>query len=413
MENMIYDLIVIGGGPAGIMAAGRAAELGAKVLLLEKNKSLGIKLLTTGNGRCNLTNAVSVRELVASFGENGKFLFSAFSKFTPEDVMEFFAQQGVETKIENNNRVFPKSDKAVDILKALTNYLKKNKVEIIFEASVEKIIKKENEISKISLVNGREFSAKNYLITTGGLSYPTTGSTGDGYQWLKSLGHKIIKTYPALVPIIVKEKFVKELEGLSLADVKFIWQKDKKILDSRIGEAIFTANGLSGPAIFAASGVVAKNLPGVELIIDLMPEKSLAELDLLLQEKFINQKNKQIKNILVELLSGRLVEQILQIVKVVPIIEVNQITKIDRQKICFAIKNFGFEISSVAGYNKAMLTTGGLEVKEVDPKTMRSKLIKNLFIAGEVLDLDGPTGGFNLQSCWSTGRLVGENIINN
>ena len=409
---MIYDLIVIGGGPAGIMAAGRAAELGAKVLLLEKNKSLGIKLLTTGNGRCNLTNAVSVRELVASFGENGKFLFSAFSKFTPEDVMEFFAQQGVGTKIENNNRVFPKSDKSSDILKVLIGYLKKNKVEIIFKASVKKIIKKGNEISKISLVDGREFSAKNYLVATGGLSYSTTGSTGDGYQWLKSLGHKIIKTYPALVPIIVKEKFVKELEGLSLADVKFIWQKDKKILDNRIGEAIFTADGLSGPAIFAASGVVAKNLPGVELIIDLMPEKSLAELDLLLQEKFINQKNKQIKNVLAELLSGRLVEQILQTAKISPTTEINQITKIDRQKICFAIKNFDFEVSEVAGYNKAMLTTGGLDVKEVDPKTMRSKLIKNLFIAGEVLDLDGPTGGFNLQACWSTGHLAGDNIIN-
>lgn len=408
---MFYDLIVIGGGPTGMMAAGRAAELGAQVLLLEKNKNLGIKLLSTGHSRCNLSNAVPIRELINSFGENGKFLFSAFSKFGPEEVINFFNERGLETKIEKNNRVFPKSDKSVDVLKTLATYLKENKVKIIFEANVKKITEKNQIISKVSLVDGREFSAKNYLIATGGLSYPTTGSTGDAYKWLKSLGHKIIKTYPALAPIIVREKFVKELEGLSLLDAEFTLKKDDKILNKKRGEAIFTADGLSGPVIFALSANAAKNLPEVELIIDLMPEKKLSELDQYWQEKFNFQQNKQIKNVLGEIFPSRLAEKILEIAGIDLTAKINQINKFERKKICAVIKNLNFKIIKVAGYDKAMLTTGGLDLKEVDQKTMSSKLIKNLLVAGEVLDLDGPTGGFNLQACWSTGRLAGESAL--
>ena len=408
---MFYDLIVIGGGPTGMMAAGRAAELGAQVLLLEKNKNLGIKLLSTGHSRCNLSNAVPIRELINSFGENGKFLFSAFSKFGPEEVIDFFNERGLETKIEKNNRVFPKSDKSADVLKTLAAYLKENKVKIIFEANVKKITEKNQIISKVSLVDGREFSAKNYLIATGGLSYPTTGSTGDAYKWLKSLGHKIIKTYPALAPMIVREKFVKELEGLSLLDAEFTLKKDDKILNKKRGEAIFTADGLSGPVIFALSANAAKNLPEVELIIDLMPEKKLSELDQYWQEKFNFQQNKQIKNVLGEIFPSRLAEKILEIAGIDLTAKINQINKFERKKICAVIKNLNFKIIKVAGYDKAMLTTGGLDLKEVDQKTMSSKLIKNLLVAGEVLDLDGPTGGFNLQACWSTGRLAGESAL--
>lgn len=408
---MFYDLIVIGGGPAGMMAAGRAAELGAQVLLLEKNKNLGIKLLITGNGRCNFTNNIPTRELINSFGENGKFLFSAFSKFGPEEVINFFNERGLETKIEKNNRVFPRSDKSADVLKVLTGYLKENKVKIIFEASVKKITEKNQIISKISLVDGREFSAKNYLIATGGLSHPATGSTGDACGWLKNLGHKIIKTHPALTPIIVQEKLVKELEGLSLVDAEFILKKDGNILNKKKGEAIFTANGLSGPAIFALSTAAAKNLPEVELIIDLMPEKKLSELDQYWQKKFNLQQNKQIKNVLGEIFSARLAEKILEIAEIDLTVKINQINRVERKKICVVIKNLSFKIIKIAGYDKAMLTTGGLDLKEVNPKTMNSKLIKNLLVAGEVLDLDGPTGGFNLQSCWSTGRLAGESAL--
>jgi predicted Rossmann fold flavoprotein len=409
---MNYDLIVIGGGPSGMMAAGRAAELGARVLLLEKNKRLGIKLLTTGNGRCNLSNLTGVRDLVKSFGEKGKFLFSAFSKFSPEDVMDFFSQRGVELKVEKNNRVFPVSNKGVDILNVLIAYLKASGVEILFEAAVKSIKKNNQEISKVILTDGREFFAKNYLISTGGLSYPSTGSSGDAYIWLKNLGHQIIKTYPALVPVIVDEKFVKELEGVSLANAKFICSKNDKVINAQEGEAIFTANGLSGPAIFALSGTVARNLPNLKLSIDFIPEKKLIDLEKIIQEEFLKNKNKKIKNVLSLFLTERLVEQILKISNISLETEVNQITKINRQKICETIKNFSLNITRVDGYHKAMVTSGGLDLSEIDPKTMRSRIIKNLFVVGEVLNLDGPTGGFNLQLCWSTGKLAGENVIN-
>ncbi|MCX6795554.1 MAG: NAD(P)/FAD-dependent oxidoreductase [Candidatus Falkowbacteria bacterium] len=408
---MTYDLIVIGGGPAGMMAASRAAERGARVLLLEKNKRLGIKLLTTGHGRCNLTNLIGFREMIKAFGDQGKFLFSAFSQFTPEDTITFFRNLGIETKIEENNRVFPVSDRAIDVLQALMKYLNSGKAEIIFEAEVSKIIIEKDKISNIEIADGRKFFAENYLISTGGKSYPTTGSTGDGYGWLKDVGHKIIKTHPALTPVVVDNDTARELEGISLKDVKFIFKKDDQIIDSRLGDAIFTANGLSGPAIFAASGAVARALPGIQLIIDFFPGKSFDEIDVWLRDSFLKAKNKQIKNVLIELLPERLISKILVNAKIKLETEVNQITKIDRQIICHALKEFELKISDVVGYHKAMVTTGGVDLSEIDPKTMRSKIIKNLLVAGEVLNLDGPTGGFNLQLCWSTGRLAGDNII--
>lgn len=409
---MIYDLIVIGGGPAGVMAAGRSAELGSKVLLLEKNKSLGIKLLITGNGRCNLTNIVSIKEMTKSFGENGKFLFSALTKFSSENVINFFSERGLETKVEDNNRVFPVTDKSLDVLKVLSNYLKENDVEILLNTKVKDIQRDGNRISSLTLSNGKKLFAKNYLIATGGLSFPGTGSTGDGYIFLKSLGHKIIKTYPALSPVRIKDKRIKDLEGISLVDAKFIWKKENKIIDSKIGEAIFTSDGLSGPAIFLSSAKISKNLPGIDLEIDLMPNKDLLALDLLLQKKFFENKNKNIKNVLSALFPARLTLMLLEIVNISAGQSVNSITKDQRKKICRVIKKLDFEVASVVGYEKAMLTTGGLDLKEVDSKSMKSKLIENLFIAGEVLDLDGPTGGYNLQSCWSTGYLAGESLIN-
>lgn len=409
---MIYDLIVIGGGPAGVMAAGRSAELGSKVLLLEKNKSLGIKLLITGNGRCNLTNIVSIKEMTKSFGENGKFLFSALTKFSSENVINFFSERGLETKVEDNNRVFPVTDKSLDVLKVLSNYLKENDVEILLNTKVKDIQRDGNRISSLTLSNGKKLFAKNYLIATGGLSFPGTGSTGDGYIFLKSLGHKIIKTYPSLSPVRIKDKRIKDLEGISLVDAKFIWKKENKIIDSKIGEAIFTSDGLSGPAIFLSSAIISKNLPGIDLEIDLMPNKDLLALDLLLQKKFFENKNKNIKNVLSALFPARLTLMLLEIVNISAGQSVNSITKDQRKKICRVIKKLDFEIASVVGYERAMLTTGGLDLKEVDSKSMKSKLIENLFIAGEVLDLDGPTGGYNLQSCWSTGYLAGESLIN-
>ncbi|MFA6428505.1 MAG: NAD(P)/FAD-dependent oxidoreductase [Candidatus Buchananbacteria bacterium] len=408
---MNYDLIVIGGGPAGLMAAGRAGELGARVLLLEKNNQPGLKLLLTGNQRCNLTNAVNVRALVKAFGNNGKFLFSALTKFDSSDTIKFFTSRGVPLKTETANRVFPVSNKANDVLRVMLDYLRKSSVKVITRATVKKIIKQKNLITKIVLTDGQEFSANNYLIATGGLAYPITGSTGDGYTWLAKLGHTITKTYPALTPIIVKDKIVKQLEGTSLTEVNFTWLKNNKVIASQHGEAIFTAQGLSGPAIFDASGEVARALPHVALNLDFLPQETSASLDLRLRTIFSENKNKQIKNVLANLLTPKLVLTLLTKAQIKPETEVNQITKTNRQTLSHLIKNFSLEVTKVEDYTKAMLTTGGVALNEVDPKTLRSKIIPNLLLAGEILDLAGPTGGFNLQACWSTGHLAGENAL--
>lgn len=408
---MQYDLIVIGGGPAGLMAAGYAGEHGAKVLLLEKNKQLGVKLLLTGKERCNLTNNIETREMVKSFGPKGKFLFSALSYFNSSDTINFFEERGVKIKIENNQRVFPVSNKAKDVLDVLLDYIKQSKVEVLTEAEVKKIIHKDNLITKIILTNGRELSAKKFIITTGGKSYPLTGSTGDGYVWLSSFGHNIIKPLPAIAPIIVKNKFIKDLEGVSLSETKFIFKKDNKIIVSRIGEAIFTANGLSGPAILAISGLISRSLPDIKLIIDFMPNEEFSDLDKRIQKLFADNNNQQIKNVFASLLPPKLIVVLLKLAQISPESKINQITKSDRQNLVKSIKGLELEVERVDGFHNAMVTTGGVDLKEVDSKTMKSKIISNLYLAGEILDLDGPTGGFNLQACWSTGRLAGESAI--
>lgn len=405
---MSYDLIVVGGGAAGLMAAGRAGERGARVLLLEKNERLGVKLLLTGKERCNLTNNIGAREMVKAFGPKGKFLFSALSRFDSAAAIDFFTRRGVKIKIENNNRAFPASDKARDILAVLLDYIRRSQVEIITGATVKEIIKENNLIKKVVLADGREFFAKKYLIATGGKSYPGTGSTGEGYNWLAALGHKVVEPRPALAPIIIKNKFVKNLEGVSLAGAKFIFQKDGRNIDSRTGEAIFTADGLSGPAILAASGLVARLLPDIKLIIDFFPDEDLPDLDLRLRKIFSANSNSQIKNALTGFLPAKLIIVLLKLAKIAPESRINQIAKTERRALLRLIKAFDLDVQKVDGFDKAMVTAGGVDLKEVDPGTMRSKIIGNLFLAGEVLDLDGPTGGFNLQACWSVGRLAGE-----
>jgi hypothetical protein len=349
--------------------------------------------------------------MVKAFGSPGKFLFSALSRFSPADTIDFFESRGVKIKIEGNQRAFPKSDKARDVLEALLDYLRQAKVAISTGATVKKIVHKNNLITKIILTDGRELSAKNYLLAVGGQSYPLTGSTGDGYGWLASLGHTIIKPLPALTPIIVKNKSVKELEGISLAEAKFTWKKNGKTIDGRIGEAIFTADGLSGPAILAASGLIARSLPGVKLIIDFFPAEDLAGLDSSLQKLFTANNNRQIKTALIGWLPPKLVAVLLRLAKISPEVKINRLTRGDRQTLVKLTKSFELEVEKVAGFDKAMLTAGGVDLKEVDSRTMRSKLIGNLFLAGEILDLDGPTGDFNLQACWSTGRLAGESAV--
>lgn len=411
---MNKDIIIIGGGPAGLIAACRASELGAKVVLLEKNKQLGIKLLTTGGGRCNITNYIKdYKDLANCYGKNGRFLLSAFSKFGVTELLNFFKEQGIETKLEKNNQIFPVSDKARDVLNALTNFILKNKGEIKTESAVKKIVVHDKKIEKIILENGEELCAENYIIASGGRSYPLTGSTGDAYQWLKNFGHNIIKPKPGLAPIIIKDIFVKDLEGLSLSGVELnLFEDNKKTLDIN-GDIIFTANGISGPAALNLSSHINQVDNNSHIELDIFPELSEPELDKNLQNLFSSKGQKDFKNILSELLKPKLIPVIIKLGNFKEDKKANSITKDERIALLKLLKHFSLNILKVSSYDKAMITVGGLDIKEIDPKTMQSKLISNLYVAGELLDLNGPTGGYNLQVCWSTGYIAGENATLN
>ena len=393
-----------------MIAAGRAGESGAKALLLEKNSSLGIKLLITGHGRCNITNKTdSPREMAEKFGRNGKFLISAFSRFGVKETIGFFENRGIKTKVEKNNRVITGSDKAEDVLNALIAYMEKGGVEVKFNAEVRSIEASNSRIDKVTLSTGEEVFAGRFIVCTGGKSYPATGSTGDGFEWAKALGHTVVRPAPSLTPVILRDEFIKELEGLSLRDVRVTAYKDKRKFDSSVGEAVFTARGMSGPLIINMSKTIRKELPGdVVLKIDLVPELDLIELDLKLLKDFQEAPNRQIKNCLDMLLPQKLVPVIMKTAGVDPEKKANRVTKEERKELLRLIKEFEVHVAGLHGFEKAVITSGGVELSEVDSRTMKSKLIENLYFAGEVLDLDGPTGGYNLQVCWSTGYCAGE-----
>ena len=414
MKNNKYNLAVIGGGPAGMIAAGHAAEFGFRVILLDKNERLGLKLSITGKGRCNITNAEeNLKKIIDSYGKNGKFLYSALNQFSNKDAVAFFESHGLKTKVERGGRVFPVSDNAKDVAECLKKFLKDNDVEIKFNSSVEKIIiSSENcnakKIEKIILKNGEEVFADNFVFATGGKSYPGTGSTGDAYKWLKNIGHTVVAPKPALTPIIVKEEIVKKLEGLSLKNVEVsLWEKRK--LDSRFGEASFTGNGLSGPVVLDLSKKVSENkTKDLKIKINFKPALDYPILDKRILKDFEEQKNKQFKNSLNKLLPKKLIPVIIELSGIDENKKVNEVTKIERKKIIKLLTEFELSVKGLVGFGKAIVTSGGVDLKEVDPKTMKSKIIDNLYFAGEILDIDGPTGGYNLQVAWSTGYLVGE-----
>ncbi|HCC23390.1 TPA: aminoacetone oxidase family FAD-binding enzyme [Candidatus Falkowbacteria bacterium] len=411
MNQYKCDVLVIGGGPAGMMAAGRAAENGAKVILLEKNNRLGVKLLITGKGRCNITNADSnIRNLVEKYGKNGRFLFSALNSFGVDDIIRFFADRGVAIKVERGSRVFPVSDVSMDVLNALIDYLKQGKVKVQTKAEVKEIVAENGNIDKVKLQSGEEIKAGKYIIATGGKSYPATGSTGDGYRWLEKLGHTILKPEPSLVPVVTKENIVRDLEGLSLKKVEISVYQEKKKQDSRFGEAIFTGNGLSGPIILDMSKKIAEllNNGSVKMRIDFKPALTSQNLDKRIQEDFKKYQNKQFKNALDDLLPQKMIPVVIRLSKIDPVKQVNVVTKEERGRIIKLLKEFELEISKTEGFERAIVTAGGVDLKEVEPKTMKSKVIDNLYLAGEILNLDGPTGGYNLQVCWSTGYAAGE-----
>jgi predicted flavoprotein YhiN len=429
---MKYDIIVIGGGPAGMMSAGRAGELGVKVLLLEKNRDPGIKLLLTGKDRCNLTNGRDdVAEIVEKFGpQKGRFLYSALYNFGPEEVINFFEARGLKTKMERGGRIFPVSDKSLDVRKTLLEYLKKSKVEVRLNAPVKQILTKNNQITEILLKNGTSVSAKKVILATGGKSYPVTGSTGDGYNWLEDLGHQLVEPRPALTPIFLAEPFINKLEGLSLKNVEIsLYEKGKKI-DSRFGEAMFTYDGMSGPIIIDMSKkigeVLIKNkvdfpqlrtgerklgeviISPIQIKIDFKPALDFTKLDESIQRRFQEGNNKVFKNVLDKLLPKKILPTILKLSEIDLEKKVNLITKEERHRLVKLLKEFTLNVTNLVGFKKAIVTAGGVKLTEVDSQTMQSKIIENLYFAGEVLDLDGPTGGYNLQSCWSTGYLAGE-----
>jgi hypothetical protein len=410
-KNTIFDVAVIGAGPAGLMAAARAAELGARVVLLEKNDSAGKKLLLTGNGRCNLTNAeFDLRRLVAHYGKNGDFLFHAFSVFGPKETVSFFEKLGVKTKIEEAGRVFPKSDRSADVLKALMDYAEENKVIIRYNSRVAGIDRQGEAIDKLVLDGGNTIEAKNYIFCTGGRSYPSTGSAGDGFEWAKSLGHNIVQPSPALVPVAIRDEWAKELQGTVLKNVGVnVYQNSKKIF-SREGDCLFTHFGLSGPAVINMSKRIGELLKkgGVKIVIDLNPGLDLSRLEKAIQDNFQRNPKRSLANCLEIFAPRRLVFAIVRSARLDPDSRAGAATREQRQILAKLLNRLEITAERLLGFDEAMATSGGISLKEIDGKTMRSKIIGNLFFAGEIIDIDGETGGFNLQNCWSTGRLAGE-----
>jgi predicted Rossmann fold flavoprotein len=404
----IWDVIIIGAGASGLIAAGRAAELGAKVLLLEKNKQVGIKLLMSGGGRCNFTNYSSTNIFAQALGENGKWLLSALSNFGSQDVINFFESKGIKTKVEDNNRVFPVSNKAQDILKTLLAYNQEYGVQIKTEIRVKDLVSNNNKIEKVILTDGGEFRAKQYIIATGGSSYPHSGSSGDAYSWLKSLGHTLVKPRPSLSQIYIKNHPL-ILEGLSLDLVSLQIMQDNKKIASESGSIIFTARGISGPTAINLSRYISLlSNKKLKLKIDFLPAIKNEELDLKIREFVSQYPRHNLKNILTGLVPKRLLEYLLADIGLDDDLRGDEFTRSQRLNLVEVLKNYSFDIGGVGDFNEAMVTGGGLNLKEVNGKTMHSKLISNLYLAGECLDLDGPTGGYNLQIAWSTGFVAGE-----
>ena len=408
-----YDVAVIGAGPAGMMAAVQAAECGARVVLIEKNAIPGIKLLMTGKERCNITNSeTEPRKLLQHFEKNGKFLMNGLYYFGVKETIDFFNNHNIATKVERGGRIFPVSDKAKDIQDLFLRLLKNNNVELMLNSTVKKIVHKNKKIIKIILQNS-EIEAENFIIATGGLSYPKTGCTGDGYKWAADLGHTLINTEPALTPVLVEENFVKELEGLSLKNVRISVYQNNKKYDDRFGEALFTGNGMSGPIILNLSKSIGILLPNgkVTLLIDLKPAVDIEKLDKRLIRDFETNSKKSTKNIFPDLMPKSLIPVMFKLTGIDPDQKAHTISKTQRAKLRMYLKEFPLTVSRLLGYNKSIITSGGVSLKEIEPKTMRSKIIDNLFFAGEILDLDGPTGGYNLQVCWTTGFIAGESSV--
>ena len=409
-------IIVIGGGPAGMFAAIAAAEAGSQVTLLEKNEKLGKKLYITGKGRCNITNAGDMDNLFANIMTNAKFLYSAFYSYDNQRVIDFFERNGLRTKIERGNRVFPVSDHSSDVIATLQKVLKEKKVKIMLHTQVQRLLEEpsvddmsQNVVTGVKLEDGTTMQADAVIVATGGFSYQTTGSTGDGYRFAKEMGHTVTDIHPSLVPFLAKEGYVQQMQGLALKNVEVRILNGKKLLYQEFGEMLFTHFGVSGPLLLSASAAIKPSLTAGELsmFIDLKPALSEEQLDHRLLREFDEAKNKQFKNSIGGLFPAKMIPVMLELSGIDPEKKVNEITKAERRYFIGLIKAFPVTLCGLRDFNEAIITKGGVKVKEVNPSTMESKLVPHLYFCGEVLDLDAMTGGYNLQIAWSTGYLAG------
>lgn len=405
-------ILIIGGGAAGMMASVFAARKGHEVHIFEKNEKTGKKLYITGKGRCNLTNACDMDTLFASVCTNEKFLYSAFYGFTNEDAMNFFEEAGVTLKVERGGRVFPVSDRAADVLDALRRCMKKSGVRVHLHTEAADILIEDNQVTGIRLADGKEIMGDAVFTATGGLSYAGTGSTGDGFRFAERLGHKVNPCQPSLVPFNIKEAFVKELQGLSLKNVEICIRNGKKELYREFGEMLFTHFGVSGPLILTASSYVGKLAAKQELslVLDLKPALTPEQLDQRILRDFAENKNKAFKNAVSGLFPAKLTPVMISLGGIDPDKKVHEISKEERQRFLHLIKNLEMTITGLRGFEEAIITRGGVSVKEINPSTMESKLVSGLYFIGEVLDLDAVTGGFNLQIAWSTAYAAGNAV---
>ncbi|MGF7118441.1 NAD(P)/FAD-dependent oxidoreductase [Methanobacterium oryzae] len=406
----LYDIVVVGAGPAGMMAAIRAGQLGKNVMLIEKNDTIGKKLKITGSSRCNITNTASLNIFIEKFGRKGAFFRSAFSSFSNKRLMSFFEFKGLKFKEENQGRVFPVSDKSRSVIKVLKEYLSENRVKINYKTRLVRIKKKKDYFS-LDLGNDNYMATKKVIIATGGISYSSTGSTGDGFNVAEKLGHKIVSLKPGLVPLTVSEEWVKDLQGITLENVRFTVKIGKKKIVSDIGNLIFTHFGISGPLVLDLSNQIVSILEKnetVNLYIDIKPEMTVPELE----EKLINElevrSKTEFKNFMKLFIPNRMIPIFVELLEINPKKKVNQVNKGERNKIINLLKAFPLTITGTLPINKAMVTCGGISKKEIDPQTMESKIVDGVYFAGEIIDFCAPSGGYNLQEAFSTGFLAGE-----
>jgi predicted Rossmann fold flavoprotein len=411
MTKNIKKVVIIGGGPAGMIAAIRASQLVKNVILVEQKNSLGKKLLLSGNGRCNLTNSDALESFLKGYTKNGDFLRDAFKVFSNNDLIQFFKSRQLELITESDGKIFPKTNSASSVCDILEKELVNNNVKIIYDTQLTDIVVQKKKVKTVYFRNGSHLIVDCLIIATGGITYSSTGSDGEGIRILERLGHKIASLHPGLVPLITDKKIPAALEGLSLKQVRVVFNFDKKKITSNVGDLLFTRNGISGPIILSISGQIVNLLNKdikVSASIDFMPRLNEKEVETKLMGELKDNFKKSISNVLKKNYPNRIIDLAMDVLEIDPMTKVNQLKASDRKKIVSFLKGMNLKIIGFESLEKAMITIGGISLKEIDPRTMSSRLIDGLFFAGEMIDLDGDTGGYNLQEAFSTGYLAGE-----